>query len=208
MMGAASGGESDSLERPDIIFYRSRKISFNQRASGRPIDWRRFMGNKTLMNACLPFLLVGCLNAQSIGSQAPAFTGVTAEQKEIRLSDHAGRVVLLDIWASWCGPCKEEMPFLVQADSAFRDLGLTILAVNIDKDPKNAAAFISGLKRKPLFPILLDGGAKIPPLYKLDGMPTTVLIDRKGVIRFRHTGFKSEKKDAFWAEIRGLLNEK
>lgn len=100
------------------------------------------------------------------------------------------------------------MPFLVGADSAFRDLGLSILAVNIDKDPKNASSFLAGLKKRPSFPILLDGKAMIPPLYKPDGMPTTVLIDRKGVIRFRHTGFKPEKSDAFLTEIRGLLNEK
>jgi thiol-disulfide isomerase/thioredoxin len=172
------------------------------------IEWRNSVRHHILTNAWLLFLLAAGLNAQSVGSRAPGFSGRTADQKEIRLSDHAGRVVLLDIWASWCGPCKEEMPFLVKADSAFRDLGLSILAVNIDKDPKNAAAFLAGLKEKPSFPILLDGNAKIPPLYKPEGMPTTVLIDRKGVIRFRHTGFKTEKKDAFLAEIRGLLNEK
>jgi thiol-disulfide isomerase/thioredoxin len=158
--------------------------------------------------AALTILFTGVLNAQSVGSPAPGFTGVTADRKDVRLSDFAGRVVLIDIWASWCGPCKEEMPFLVKADSAFRELGFSVLAVNIDKDPKNAETFLAGLKRRPSFPILLDGAARIPPLYRLEGMPTTVLIDRKGVVRFRHTGFKPEKKDAFLAEIRELLNEK
>jgi thiol-disulfide isomerase/thioredoxin len=154
------------------------------------------------------WMMAGALAGQTIGSKAPDFTGRTADGRAITLSGYIGRVVLVDIWASWCGPCKEEMPFLVEADSAFQAEGLSILAVNIDKDPKNAAAFLSGLKKKPGFPVLQDGSAKIPPLYKPEGMPTTVLIDRKGIIRYRHTGFKPEKKDAILAEIRGLLNEK
>jgi cytochrome c biogenesis protein CcmG, thiol:disulfide interchange protein DsbE len=135
------------------------------------------------------------------------FEGRTADGKPVRLEDCAGKVVLLDFWASWCGPCKQEMPFLTELDSTYRGRGLSILAVNIDKNPKNTGTFLAGLRSKPAFPVLMDGASTIPPLYKLEGMPTTVLIDRKGLIRFRHTGFKPDKRESFRAEIEGLLNE-
>jgi thiol-disulfide isomerase/thioredoxin len=155
------------------------------------------------------FVLIGFgwLSAQAVNTKAPAFEGKTEEGRTIRLEAYTGKVVLLDFWASWCGPCREEMPFLVGLDDAYRDLGLVILAINIDRNAKNAEAFLSAMKTRPAFPILADRDSKIPPLYKLEGMPTTILVDRAGMIRFKHTGFKPEKKPQYREEIGALLNE-
>jgi len=128
--------------------------------------------------------------------------------KVVQLSDYKGKVVLLDIWASWCGPCRQEMPFLIETDNLYRDRGLVILAINIDKDIENVRKFISSLETNPAFPVILDKDARIPQLYQVKGMPTTVLIDRNGVIRYQHVGFKSEKKDEYLEEINTLLQEK
>ena len=146
--------------------------------------------------------------AQLINKPAPLFSGTSMDGKTVQLSDYKGKVVLLDIWASWCGPCKKEMPFLIDIDKRYRDKGLVILAVNIDKDVQNIKKFISCLEVPPVFPVIIDNESKIPPLYQLKGMPTTVLIDREGLIRYRHTGFKDEKKDEYLKEISTLLGEK
>jgi thiol-disulfide isomerase/thioredoxin len=145
--------------------------------------------------------------SQTTGSAAPIFSGKTLDGKPVRLSDYRGRVILLDFWASWCKPCKEEFPFLIETDKHFNSRGLTILTVNIDKNIKNVRQFISGLETPPAFPVILDDKAGIPPLYKLEGMPTTILIDRNGLIRYIHVGFKSDKKAEYLEQIKTLLEE-
>jgi thiol-disulfide isomerase/thioredoxin len=146
--------------------------------------------------------------AQKINGKAPEFTGASPEGKTIRLSDFAGKAVLVDFWASWCGPCRQEMPFLVEQYALNKDRGFAILAVNVDKDVKNLNKFLSGLAVKPDFPIIHDPQSKICPVYDLEGMPTSVLVDRKGIIRFRHVGFKPETKEELIKEINALVGEK
>jgi thiol-disulfide isomerase/thioredoxin len=145
---------------------------------------------------------------QAIGTSAPPFSGTTIDGKVVQLSDYKGSVVLLDIWASWCGPCRQEMPYLIETDKQYRDQGLVILAVNIDKEKQNVDKFISSLEVAPTFPVILDPEARIPQLFQIKGMPTTVLIDRSGVVRYQHVGFKSDEKDVYLQEINTLLKEK
>lgn len=145
--------------------------------------------------------------AQSVNTPAPLFSGTTLDGKVIQLSDYKGKVILLDIWASWCVPCKQEMPFLLEIDSLYRDQGLAVVTVNIDKDSKNVQKFIAGLESQPLFPVILDKFAKIPALYHIRAMPSTLLIDQNGVIRYLHVGFKDEMRNKYLEEIKILLKE-
>lgn len=171
---------------------------------------RKIGGNvQTLLKNLLFFgVVVTTVQAQNIGSPAPDFSAKTIVGKDIRLSGCSGNVVLIDFWASWCGPCREEMPFLTELYQKYRDKGFVVLAVNIDTDIKNTNRFLDQLKAKPEFDILIDKGSAIPPLYKLEGMPTTVFVDRKGVIRFRHKGFKMEQKILLEKELESLAGEK
>ncbi len=159
----------------------------------------------------LPVLLflfpVSFLHSQATGIAAPDFSAQTLDGKRVSLHDFHGKVILLDIWASWCGPCKQEIPFLAETDKQYREKGLVILAVNIDKKLENVRKFIDGCQTAPGFRILLDPDAGIPPLYEIKGMPTTLLIDRKGRIRFRHQGFKADATEDLLSEIRTLLGE-
>lgn len=143
-----------------------------------------------------------------INTKAPPFSGTTMEGTVVRLSDYSNKVVLLDFWASWCGPCRQEMPFLIETDKKYKDKGLVILTVNIDAELENVRKFISNLEILPGFPIILDKDTQIPPLFQIKGMPTTILIDRRGIIRYQHEGFQSEKKDVYLAEINSLLEQK
>jgi len=154
------------------------------------------------------FFWITNASAQSVNTVAPPFTGTLISGETVCLSDYQGKVVLLDIWASWCGPCQQEMPFLVESCQKFGKDGFVVLTINIDKDVKNIRKFVSKLEIPPDFPIVLDQDAKIPPLYQVEGMPTTLLIDRKGMVRYRHIGFKPENKDSYLEEITTLLKEK
>jgi peroxiredoxin len=146
--------------------------------------------------------------AQKINDKAPEFSGNAHGGGTVKLSDFAGKAILVDFWASWCGPCRQEMPFLVGQYALNKDKGFVVLGVNVDKDAKNLNKFLAGLEVKPDFPIVHDPQSKICPLYGLEGMPTSVLIDRKGIVRFRHVGFKPETKDELIKEINTLITEK
>jgi thiol-disulfide isomerase/thioredoxin len=141
------------------------------------------------------------------GVPAPEFIGQTAEGKAIKLSDYRGNVVLLDFWASWCGPCREEMPFLIQLGREYRKQAFQIIAVNIDDKVENMVKFMSKFAADPGFPVIFDQKKTIPQLYDIETMPTTILIDQKGAIRFWHHGFKPSHKDRLRTELESLLKE-
>ncbi len=142
------------------------------------------------------------------GTKAPAFKGNTLDGGTIKLEDYRGKVVLLDFWASWCGPCRKEMPFLAELYKEFEGHDFEILAVNIDKKKKNAEKFLKKLDVKIKFPVIWDKKKEIPPLYGIKTMPTTVLIDKKGNVRYIHDGFSESLKNQFRKEVRELCGEK
>ena len=127
---------------------------------------------------------------EKIGSSAPNFEGKTIQSKEIKLSDYTGKVVLIDFWASWCPPCREEMPSLIDFYHSHKNPKFELIAVNIDDKEENMQHFLDNLFPEPAFPIIVDNKQKIPPLFDIEAMPTTIFIDKKGKIRFWHNGFK------------------
>jgi len=142
-----------------------------------------------------------------IGSPANDFEGKTLEGERIQLSDYKGKVVLIDIWASWCTPCRKEMPFLIELYSEFDRSNFEIIAINIDDKISNAKSFLSQLKYQPMFPIVMDPKKEIPELYRIKAMPTTILIDKTGKIRYWHNGFKKSHKRKYREELKILLSE-
>jgi len=141
------------------------------------------------------------------GSAAPDFEGKTSKDKEIKLSDYLGKVVLIDFWASWCPPCREEMPELIKFYRKHKDPKFELIAVNIDNDKNNMQHFLNQLFPEPAFPIVVDDSQKIPSLFDIQAMPTTIFIDKKGKIRFWHDGFKESYVEDFNSELTQLLKE-
>ena len=116
-----------------------------------------------------------------------------------------GKVVIVDFWASWCGPCRKSFPFLNQLQQKHRADGLVVLAVNEDEERSDAEAF---LKQYPAnFAVLFDQQGQLASQYQIPGMPTTVVIDRHGKIRYSHSGFFESKAAAFEQEIQQLLQD-
>jgi len=124
--------------------------------------------------------------AVELGRYAPDFTLPDMNGETVTLSDWRGRVVLLNFWASWCAPCRQEMPLLQATYETYRDAGVMVLAVNLREERRRVAAFVEDLKLD--FPVLLDEKADVGTLYRVRGAPTTYFIDRDGVIRQRYVG--------------------
>lgn len=136
---------------------------------------------------------------------APDFTLRSADGRNLRLKEQRGQVVLVNFWASWCGPCRQEMPQLKRLYDKYRAAGFTLLAVNIDDDAglgtRTAARW--GLH----FPVLLDADKTVSRLYDLGSMPATVLIDRDGRVRYLHRGYREGMEEAYERQIRELVKE-
>jgi peroxiredoxin len=136
---------------------------------------------------------------------APDFALRSVDGPNLRLQEQRGKVVLVNFWATWCGPCRVEMPHLNRLYSKYRAAGFLLWGVNIDEDPRQAAALASKLGLQ--FPVLLDTDKKVSRLYDLSTMPSTVLIDRDGKVRYVHRGYRDGYEDTYEKQIRELLKE-
>lgn len=139
-----------------------------------------------------------------LNNPAPEFTRSTLENERVDLSALRGRVVLLNFWATWCGPCQVEMPRFIQWQEKYRAEGLSIVGVSMDDDSEPVRSFM--LKRKLNYPIVM-GDEKLGLAYGgVLGLPVTYLIDRQGIIRARYMG--ETNLDAMEIAIRQLLRSR
>jgi len=123
----------------------------------------------------------------------------------ISLNDLTGKIVYIDFWASWCGPCRQEMPLLNALHNKYEPLGFTVLGVNVEEQVENAKAFLAD--RPVDFPILLDSNNRISKLYDVVAMPSTVVIDRDGNIRFIHYGYQKGDEVKYRNMVKTLIRE-
>jgi peroxiredoxin len=143
--------------------------------------------------------------AEAINVPAPDFTLESRSGENLRLEDHRGEVVMLNFWASWCGPCRQEMPLMDELYSQYKDLGFTILAVNVDENREEAHRFLD--KVPVSYPILYDPESSVSELYEVQAMPTTLMIDRNGNARYLHYGYQPGYEDDYEQQIRELVRE-
>jgi thiol-disulfide isomerase/thioredoxin len=122
------------------------------------------------------------------------------------LASLRGRVVYLDFWASWCAPCRQSFPWMETMKRTYGAQGLEIVTVNLDRDRADADKFLKQFH--PTFDVRLDPKGELAELYKVQGMPSSVLIDRRGVIRFTHVGFRPVDGPVYETQVRELLAEK
>jgi len=161
--------------------------------------------SKLVLLASITFLSLGSITNLAAKTDAPDFTLQSLEGKNVRLSDFRGQVVLLNFWASWCGPCRQEMPILDEIHNHYKSLGFTVLGVNLDAKSKKAIGY---LKDTPVtFPVLLDPKGDVSGEYGVQAMPSTVIIDKDGKVRFLHQGYKSGYEDDYKKQIKSLLRE-
>lgn len=136
---------------------------------------------------------------------APAFSLTSLSGEQAALSQYKGQVVMVNFWATWCGPCQQEMPLLDQMYKKYKPAGFTLIGVNVDKE---APAVKELLARRPVsFPVLLDPANQVSKAYHVDEMPSSVIIDRKGAIRYIHRGYKPGDENDYQDRIRQLIRE-
>ncbi len=145
--------------------------------------------------------------AATVGNNAPDFSlpalQGSSKKEGVMMRDFRGKVVYVDFWASWCGPCRKSMPVLEEVRQQYKDQGFEVVAINVDESTDDALRF---LKKYPVsYPILLDPKGKTPELYKVEGMPTAYIVDKAGVIRYVHSGFQPHDREKIEKTVKQLL---
>ena len=150
-------------------------------------------------------LLFGTANSANIQGKAPNFTLKSNTGKNIKLSELRGQVVLLNFWASWCGPCRQEMPLLEKLQQRYSALGFTVLGVNVEEDSSKAKSLLKDIPVS--FPILFDTQNTVSKQYNVSAMPSTVMIDRNGNMRYLHKGYKPGDEAQYKKWVKQLVKE-
>ena len=136
---------------------------------------------------------------------APDFALPARDGGDVRLSELKGQVVMINFWATWCGPCRQEMPLLQQLQAKYEPLGFTLLGINVETDSAPAQAW---LKAVPVsFPILFDRSNEVAGRFGVEGMPSSVFVDRVGNVRYVHRGYKPGDEATYADMIRSLVKE-
>ena len=167
----------------------------------RPMNWIK----PILVVAAMLFAAGQIQAASTAAGPAPDFTLKSNSGKNIKLSELRGQVVMINFWASWCGPCRQEMPLLDQLYQRYQPMGFTLLGVNVEEDSSAADKI---LKEIPVsFPVLYDNKSKVSESYQVQAMPSTFLIDRDGKLRYLHKGYRPGTEEDYQKQIRELIRE-
>jgi len=146
-----------------------------------------------------------CASARAAAAAAPDFALPARDGSTVKLSELKGQVVMVNFWATWCGPCRQEMPLLAQLQAKYEPLGFTILGVNVEPDSAAAVNWLKGLAVD--FPILFDRKNAVASSFGVEGMPSSVFIDRAGNVRYVHRGYKPGDESKYADMIRSLAKE-
>lgn len=144
-------------------------------------------------------------HAVTMDEDAPDFTLKSLEGANLRLEEYRGQVVLINFWATWCGPCRQEMPILDRLHQRYEDTGFTVLGVNVEGEAGPAQELVD--KTKVTFPVLIDDGQRVSELYDLEAMPSTYVLDRDGNLRYVHRGYKPGDEAKYVEVVKALIKE-
>jgi peroxiredoxin len=160
---------------------------------------------KSVLVLAAGVLCATAADAAELSGPAPGFTLPNRSGAEVSLADLEGQVVMINFWATWCGPCRKEMPHLEALYERYGELGFTLLGINVEDNPRGAEKW---LEETPVsFDILFDSSNKVSELYEVVAMPTTVIMDKTGNVRFVHHGYQPGYENEYQSEIRALLTE-
>ncbi len=140
-----------------------------------------------------------------LSEPAPDFTLKTLNGPNLRLEEYRGQVVLINFWASWCGPCRQEMPILDRLHQRYEDTGFAVWGVNVEGETAPAQKIVD--KTNVTFPVLIDEGQAVSEMYDLEAMPSTVVVDRDGVVRYVHRGYKPGDEAKYVEVVKKLIRE-
>ncbi|WOX04216.1 TlpA family protein disulfide reductase [Microbulbifer pacificus] len=148
-------------------------------------------------------LLVGAPASANV--PAANFTLASLKNGNLKLSEQRGEVIMLNFWASWCGPCREEMPLLNDLHARYESVGFKVWGVNVDANREDAQAMLNKIPVD--FPVLFDSESSVSKLFGVEAMPSTVFIDRDGNVRYVHKGYRSGDEAEYKKIIKELIRE-
>ncbi len=165
---------------------------------------------RALLAGCLVLGVAWTASSQAavptlVGKDAPDFVLKAVDGSNLRLSEFRGQVVLVNFWARWAGDSRQEMPALNRINRTYERAGLVVLGISIDEDLRRSHEFADSMRVS--YPLMFDAGSEIGRDYLLQKMPMTILIDRSGVVRYAHVGFKRGDDRIYLDHIRELLRE-
>lgn len=159
--------------------------------------------SKSVVTALFSVFLIYSGHANA--AKAPVFS-LKGDRGQISLQKYRGKVVYLDFWASWCVPCRKSFPWMNKMQEKYKSKGLVVIGINLDESKADAKNFLKQVPGN--FTMAYDPDGVTPGKYKVEVMPTSYLIDRRGNLVYTHRGFKKSKADKMEAEIQALLNKK
>lgn len=171
----------------------------------RAVTWRGSARTAFAVAALAFVALAHSSTTKLLKQPAPDFALRSLEGENLRLSEHLGEVVIVNFWATWCGPCRQEMPALDELYNKYRRAGLVLLGVNLDDDVVRAKEMARALKVT--YPVLFDSRKEVSRAYQVGAMPVTVLIDREGVVRYVAESYRPGFEKIYAEQLRKLLNE-
>ena len=163
------------------------------------------MNNRIISQSFIAVLLFCLFNIAWATDKAPDFQLPKLNGEKVHLSDFRGQVVYVDFWATWCPPCRKSFPWMESMHQRYQDLGLKIVAISLDQKSDLIKSFLKAHKAD--FTILHDKEGNVAEAFKVKGMPSSYLVDRKGNIRLKHAGFNEGDKAGLEAQIKQLLAE-
>jgi peroxiredoxin len=162
-------------------------------------SWRKSL------SAIFALLISLNVHAVKVGQPAPDFTLKSMDGKNFNLTEQRGNIILINFWASWCGPCRKEMPVLQDLQEKYQDLGVQVWGINVEQENQAGKDFLANLELS--FSIFFDETNKLSETYDVQAMPTTVLVDRDGIVRFVFRGFKDGYEKKYEKAIKQLIRE-
>jgi thiol-disulfide isomerase/thioredoxin len=153
--------------------------------------------------------LLACVSlsgATGAAATAPDFRLANRAGGETTLAGLRGQVVMINFWASWCGPCRQEFPALDQMYRKYKPMGFTMVGINVESEKSDAERFL-GISPVS-FPILFVPQNSVSGSYGVKAMPTSVLVDRQGRLRWQHRAYQPGDEAKYIEQIRAMLREK
>ncbi|MEP7207117.1 MAG: TlpA disulfide reductase family protein [Casimicrobiaceae bacterium] len=158
---------------------------------------------RALLSLCLALGCTGPALAVAVGEAPPGFALLDATGELVSLDRLRGKVVYVDFWASWCGPCRRSFPWMSEMSRRYHADGLTVIGVNVDKKRGDADRFLQ--QQPAAFTVVFDAAGATPSAWGVRGMPSSFLLDRQGKVLAMETGFDETAKDALESRIRQAL---